>query len=321
MVEKEQKKATFRAYTFILVGIFFMTTIEITYKLIQDYGTVPPALANFFRMSLSAFVILSYIAASGGISRFIQFLKLYPKYYITASIVGIFGGVLVFMYGLSLTDPAPAAAIFSSNPIVISTVSILFLKESKRVQKILGIIIGFIGVFIIITEFKISGFFEQTNQLGNLLVFIGDVLWSIGIVIGKACMNKSEDLKKTTGMENFDLAGISFFISTFLMIPVVYIEREFSLILTFNWQTWIGVLFLGIFSTGVAYLFFYKGLSMVEASVGINLFYIKPVITTILGFFIFQAIPHYSFFIGLVLEFIGLFLVTSKMKIRRRNDV
>jgi len=297
-----------------------MTTIEITYKLIQDYGTVPPALGNFFRMSLSSIVILLYIFVTGGYSRFIRFLKLYPKYYILASVVGIFGGILVFMYGLSLTEPAPAAAIFSSNPIVISTVSIIFLKESKSLRKIMGIIIGFIGVFIIITEFQFTGLFQQSNQLGNLLVFIGDILWSVGVVIGKAAMNKAEDLGEKTGMENFDLAGISFLLSTFLMIPIVFIEREFHWILTFTWQTWLGVLFLGIFSTGIAYLFFYKGLSMVEASEGINIFYIKPVITTIANIFIFHHVPHYSFFIGVGLEFIGLFLVTSKLKFRKKKE-
>ncbi len=296
-----------------------MATIEITYKLIQNYGTVPPALGNFFRMALSSIVIFLYIAMTRRFSRFIKFLKLYPKFYVAASIVGIFGGVLVFMYGLALTEPAPAAAIFSSNPIVISTISIIFLKESKSLRKIVGIILGFIGVFIIITEFKIMGFFNQSNQLGNLLVFIGDVLWSIGIVIGKACMNKAETMDKPTDMINFDLAGISFLISTVLMVPVVFFEREFQLILTFSWQTWLGVLFLGIISTGVAYLFFYKGLSMVEASEGINLFYIKPVITTIANIIIFHHVPHYSFFIGVVLEFIGLFLVTSRIQFVKKE--
>ncbi len=296
-----------------------MATIEITYKLIQEFGTVPPALANFFRMSLSAIVILLYIVITGTFSRFTQFLKLYPKYYLLASFIGIFGGILVFMYGLALTDPAPAAAIFSSNPIVISTISIIFLKESKRFRKLLGIIIGFIGVFIVITEFKIIGFFDQTNQLGNFLVFIGDILWSIGIVIGKACMNKAEELGKPTKNINFDLAGISFSVSTLLMIPVVFIEQDFRWIVSFTWQIWVGVLFLGIFSTGVAYLFFYKGISMIEASEGINLFYIKPVITTIANILLFQYIPHYSFYIGLVLEFFGLFLVTSKIQLVKKK--
>lgn len=296
-----------------------MSTIEITYKLIQDFGTVPPALGNFFRMSLSAIVILLYIVITGGFSRFLRFLKIHPKFYLIASIVGIFGGILVFMYGLSLTEPALAAAIFSSNPILISTISILFLKESKSIRKIIGIIIGFIGVFIIISEFKLSGFFGQTNQLGNLLVFIGDILWSIGVVIGKACMNKAKELGESTEVINFDLAGVSFLISTVLMVPVVFVEREFQWISTFTWQTWVGVLFLGIFSTGVAYLFFYKGLSLVEASEGINLFYVKPVITTVANIIIFSYLPHYTFYIGVVLEFAGLFLVTSKFEFVKRN--
>ena len=157
------------------------------------------------------------------------------------------------------------------------------------------------SVFLLLLQsFNLLDSFIQSNQLGNLLVFIGDILWSVGIVIGKAAMNKAEELGETTDQENFDLAGISFLISTVLMIPVVFIEQEFHWVLTFTWQTWLGVLFLGIISTGVAYLFFYKGLSMVEASEGINLFYIKPVIITIAGFFIFDVIPHYSFFIGVV---------------------
>ena len=94
-------------------------------------------------------------------------------------------------------------------------------------------------------------------------------------------MNKAEELGETTEVRNFDLAGISFLISTVLMVPVVLIEQEFHWIVTFYMANLAWSSVSGIFSTGVAYLFFYKGLSMVEASEGINLFYIKPVITTI----------------------------------------
>ena len=119
-------------------------------------------LGNFFRMSLSAIVILLYIIINRWIFPIYPVFQNISKILCFASVVGIFGGILVFMYGLALTEPAPAAAIFSSNPIVISTISIIFLKESKSVRKIIGIIIGFIGVFIIITEFNLLGFFDRT---------------------------------------------------------------------------------------------------------------------------------------------------------------
>lgn len=134
-----------------------MTTIEITYKLIQNYGTVPPALGNFFRMALSAIVILLYIAMTGRFSRFLHILKIFPKFYVAASIIGIFGGILVFMYGLALTEPAPAAAIFSSNPIIINAVSILFLKETE-----------IIGLFLIKSKIKVKKVKEELSyDLGN----------------------------------------------------------------------------------------------------------------------------------------------------------
>ena len=46
--------------------------------------------------------------------------------------------------------------------------------------------------------------------------------------------------------------------------------------------SWLGVLYLGIITGGLGYVLFFKGLKYMEASRGINAFYFKPVIATLL---------------------------------------
>jgi len=158
-------------YGYIIFGIFTWSTIEITIKLIQSESS--PITLNFFRFSVGGLVLLLYSLASKRTKSLIPIIRQYPKYYLPASVLGLVLGMLLFAVGTTKTDASLAATIFSSNPIIISLVMILFRNEKKNLKKVIGIILGFLGVLVIITEFRFEILLNSENILGNQWTFSG----------------------------------------------------------------------------------------------------------------------------------------------------
>ncbi|MCP4760818.1 MAG: DMT family transporter [archaeon] len=296
-------------FIYLFFAIFTWATVELTFKLVQ--GSASPLNTNFFRMLFGGITIIIFIFRSKGSSTFINYIKLYPKYYIPASIIGLVFGMLIYLTGTSMTLASYSATIFSSNPLIISTIMMLFLGEKQTKKKILGVIIGFFGMILMITELNFADFFAEENLIGNFYVFIGMLLWSIFVVIGKMQMNHAVEKELSDGNESENFNAITMIIAALSMLPFILLSGDFEVITSYTIDIWLGLLYLGIVTAGLGYVLFFKGISMMEASKGINIFYLKPILATILSFFILLEIPTIYLFIGLVFEVIALLLVAS----------
>ncbi len=330
------EKSNAKGFLFLFFGIFFWSTIEITLTLVKNEYTTP-IIINTFRMLIGGFTLLFFILIKGRWEQFKAFLKAYPKYYVPAAIVGLVIGQIIYINGTQLTEPQLAATIFSSNPIIISLYMMLFQGEKKSAQKILGIIIGFFGVLLIITELKFDALFQEGYILGNLLVFIGMSLWTVDVILGKLVFNinqgilerekihnnqrvkqgnqkKLEEEKIQYEFDSLDFNTITFILAGIFMLPFLGVQGEIQTLNKTTASGWLGIFWLGIITGGLGYVLFFKGLQKIEASKGINAFYFKPIFATVLSFLIFRNTPSTIFYIGLLIEITALVLVSRKSK-------
>ncbi len=307
---------------YLIGGVFLFATIEIAMKWIQD-GTTS-FLTNVIRFLIGGISLLLYAVWKRRIPSLTHFIRNYPKYYLPAASIGLVGGMLLFTYGISLTDASLSAAIISSNPIMISTYMILFQGEKRTHTKIIGNILGFIGVVVIITEFNFTEFTNGGNLIGNLLVFLGTILWVVNLIIGKIVMKKSRVFAQESAskvqtedstiptphiISSLDYNVVTFMVASLLMMPFLFTTNQFSVLLAQTLETWMVLLYLGIVTTGIAYLLFFKGLETMDASKGSNLFYLKPIFSTTLAFLFLQEIPGIFFYIGIGIEIVALLLI------------
>ncbi len=345
-------------YLYLFIGIFFWSTIEITLTLIKNENT-SPIIINTFRMLIGGIFLLGYITISGRLNQFKQFIRIFPKYYIPAAIIGLVIGQIIYINGTQKTQPELAATIFSSNPIIISLYMMLFQNEKKTKYKIIGVIIGFLGVLLIITELKFDVFLQEEYLVGNLLVFIGMSLWTLDVILGKLIFNKSQNQKEKDteklgennqknkklsnqnknehntldkeeqkrkennnqdiAFDSLDFNAATFIIAGLAMVPFLALPSEIEIIPKMTIKAWMGILWLGIITGGIGYLLFFKGIQDIEASEGINAFYFKPVFSTVLSFLIFGNIPSTIFYIGLIIEIFALVLVSKTNKNARKK--
>ncbi len=302
------EKKLFFSYLYLIIAIFLWATIEIAIKSIQD--NTSPILINFLRFFVGGLSLLFYNILTKKTQTLKYLIRTFPKSYLIASFFGLTIGMTLFAYGTSRTESFLAAAIISSNPLLISTYMILFKGEKRSLNKIFGIILGFLGMIMIITEFKFKDFMQTENIVGNILVLVGTALWCIDLIIGKTLLEKTKENEENGKVTSLDFNIVTFLASSILMTPFLFLPGEFNTFINQTWNTWLILLYLGILATGVSYFLFFKGISQMEASKGINIVYLKPIFATALSFIIFNTSPSLFFYIGCGIEIFALIIIS-----------
>ena len=143
----------------------------------------------------SGFILLRVIGALilfGALFLFFVNEKIQKKDILRFAICGVFGvaiNQLLFFEGLNLTTPINASIVMTINPILVIFLSFIILNEILTLRRIAGILLGFIGAYILILkggEFN----FSSNTQLGNLFVFINATSYGLYLVIVKPLIER-----------------------------------------------------------------------------------------------------------------------------------
>jgi drug/metabolite transporter (DMT)-like permease len=220
------------------------------------------------------------------------------------AIVGVSGLGLLQAYGLIYTSAINTGWIIAINPILITVAARFFLGEAVTTRKIAGILLGFFGLFLIITRgiFSLS-LFRFASTFGDLLVFTSAIAWTTFTVGGKGFLSRFNPLSSITA-----IMGSGFL----LILPLGILKGGWGNLFHLSPLTWMGVLFLGIFCSGLGYLFWYSALEKKDTgSVGMYL-YLEPFVTLI-GASLFLGEPIYWITLaGGAMTLAGVYLATWK---------
>ncbi|OBX23511.1 MULTISPECIES: DMT family transporter [Bizionia] len=229
----------------------------------------------------------------------------YIKFFV-ASIFGIALNMLTFFKGFEYTTPIHASVIMTVVPIVVLTLSAIFLKERITSLKISGIVLGFSGA-IILSIYGKSTQIGDNIPLGNLLVFINAVSYSIYLILIK---------KITDKYHPFTFIKWLFLFGFILVLPFGYHE-----VTTINWHGFspyiiFSVLFVIIGATFTTYLLNPIALRHLKASTVSTFLYIQPVIAGIFAILMGSDTMNVVKLVAAALIFTGVYLVTKKPKLK-----
>jgi len=221
-----------------------------------------------------------------------------------AAVFGVFINMLFFLKGLEYTTPIHASTIMTITPIVILVLSAFVLKERITQLKIIGILIGFVGA-LILTLYGKSARIADNIPLGNLLIFLNAVSYSIYVILVKKLTNKYHP---------FTFIKWLFLFGLFLVLPFGYTELSMVKWQSFTPYISFSVIFVVVGATFMTYLLNPWAISKVKAStVGIFI-YFQPVIA---GLFALASGADFidALKIGaMLLIFLGVYFVTKKPK-------
>ncbi len=197
--------------------------------------------------------------------------------------LGVFLHNYIQSTGLETASAGMAGIIISSTPVVIAILGRLFLKEQVSLVQWFGIGVSSFGVLLVATRGNLMKLSELVlSSQGDLLVICSVFTWAVFSVISrKKLQNHPPDLAMLFTMAS----GLLF--ST---IPFIW-AGAFRQLADLSPEGWFSVLFLGIFCSALAYVFWYGGLKDLPSSrVGIFL-YLSPVVSvTVAAVFLSEAV-------------------------------
>ncbi|AUC83078.1 DMT family transporter [Lacinutrix sp. Bg11-31] len=234
--------------------------------------------------------------------------KIDRKDYLTFFYAAIFGvalNMLCFFKGLEFTTPIHASVIMITVPIIVLVLSSFYLKESITTLKIFGVILGFSGAFVLSIYGK-SNLEGDNILLGNLLVFINAISYSIYIIIIKKLTNKYHP---------FTFIRWLFLFGLIMVIPFGYNDLVTAQFSTFTPYILFSVLFVVVGATFGTYLLNPLALKHLKASTVTTFIYIQPVIAGIFAIIMGSDTVTPVKIIASTLIFAGVYLVTKKPKV------
>jgi len=277
-----------KGYISVFFAVFIWSFGEILIKIIQN--SVGAYAYTFLRFSIGSLFLFCIIGLKKDISGMGDMFKQNWRLILIASSIGLGISHVLFFIGISNTYANIGSLIFTTYPMWTTLYSVFVLNERTNLKlKFMGIAIGIFGITILMLSFNSNNFFDleylfgnYNHLFGNLVVLAAAMIWSIYSVSGRKIQKNCEgtvdcDLKFTT-------LSLSIAIVPFLFILIF--TPEFEAILYYDFYTWFWIIILGIFSSGVAYYLFFKGVQWIEVSRGISLALLKPIIAAFFAFLI-----------------------------------
>ena len=258
---------------------------------------VPPISLAFWRW-LTVFVILLPFFFGEILKKKNQFNKEFWRLFFLGSMGCGVCGAFPFIAGMS-TTMANMGIIYTSSPIFIIILSVMFFKDKINISRVLGLLLCLIGVLTIISKGKIE-------LLLNFKFTSGD-LWMVGSAIGWAIYSiyllnwKS----KFCLMARFTL--IAFF-GAVSLFPFYILEEIYYYNTFFNSNFMFWILFAAISPGIIAFTLYTRVQKHVGASLAGFTLYIFSIYSAIYGILLFDEALLNFHYIGAAFVFAGVYL-------------
>ena len=201
-------------------------------------------------------------------------------------------------YGVKSVQSNLAAILMSTTPLSSTVLGHLYLKNEKfNFVKTIGILIGFSGIVFLFSD---NLLIDENNFSSAILILLGSTCYVIGGVL----------TLKISKKKNENVTGSILIWATIILIPLVsLIEQPWNL--EPRLDSTISVIYLGLVSTGIAWLLRFKILVKNGLIFQSQVSYLIPIFGTILSYIFLKEIITVKVFISLVAVVVGIYFVKS----------
>lgn len=256
---------------------------------------------NALRMIISALVLLPLLFLR---RKDLNLTRKDLPQLIVLSLVGFVINKVLEYGGLALTTASDVALLITGESIFTAMFSWILLRERVRLMAVFALVFGFLGVYLIIERSLLPTIPSGGGVwriVGDLLVVLALIFESFYTVRGKALLVKHSPLLVTSAA----IVG-----STVFWLPLAGGEIVLHGWPAISWQGWLGLLWLALMATVIAYLAWFKGLEKVQGTTAATMLFIQPLLGTLLAIFLLgeQLLP--TTIIGGVLILVGVYLIS-----------
>ena len=164
------------------------------------------------------------------------------------------GAAYLLQYmGMFYTSASKASLLVNLTVIWVALLSPIILKEQISRKKLSGVIVSFLGIFLVTTNLNLESF--NTGEIfGDILVIAAGIIWAFFIIYNKPLVNESENMIQSLTL-----------LLLFTMIPLMPVLTFSSAnFLILQGEAWIAITYTAIFCWIVPYLLWSKGLKNIS---------------------------------------------------------
>jgi drug/metabolite transporter (DMT)-like permease len=214
---------------------------------------------------------------------------------------GIFLHQLLQVNGLVSTSATNTGWMVALIPIFTALLGWLLLGESFVPVQVMGLALAVVGTLLVISrgEFE-PGTIGLPATRGDLLVFLSAPNWAIFSVLSKRLLSRyppSYTMAVTMGL------------GWLMLLPLFVAAAGWRELPGLSLPGWAGLIFLGLFCSGLAYVFWYDALEAAGAGQVASFLYLEPLVTLIVAMFLLEERPRIGTLMGGGLILTGVWLV------------
>ena len=203
--------------------------------------------------------------------------------------------------GLQTSEAGTTAWIVSTTPVFMALLGWTVLKEALSWVKTSGILLAFAGVLLVVSKGNLASIsVGRFGAPGDFLILISSVNWAVFSVLSRRGLKSYP-----AGLMMFYVMSLGWMFTTILF----FAQTGLSEITNLTSNGWLGVIFLGVFCSGLAYIAWYDALQALPSAQTGAFLYIEPLVAVVVAFFVLSEPVTVVSLIGGGIILFGIWLV------------
>ena len=285
------RQATLTDYTLLVLLALIWASAFFNIKIATySFGPVTIALLRVFFGAIPVLILCFYKKIK---------VEAFSKDWYWFAIIGFINLVVPFYlisYGVKSVQSNLAAILMSTTPLSSTILGHYYTKDEKfNFTKTIGILIGFAGIVYLFSD---NLLINESNFISAILILVGSTCYVIGGVLTLKIKEK----------KNENVTGSILIWAIIILIPLSFlIEKPWTY--SPSVQSTISVVYLGLVSTGIAWLLRFKILVNNGLIFQSQVSYLIPIFGTILSYIFLRELITFKVVISLVAVTIGIYFV------------
>lgn len=206
--------------------------------------------------------------------------------------------------GLQTAQATTTAWIVSTSPAFIAILGWMVLKEKLNITQSLGIGLAMVGVLAVVSKGDISTIaVGNFGTYGDFLILISAVNWAVFSILSRR------------GLKSHPSTRMTFWVMTigWLITSAAFLANQsYTEIPQLDSRGWMAMIFLGIFTTGLAYIAWFDALAQLPAAQTGAFLFIEPLTSIVVASIILSEQVTAISIIGGAVILVGIWLVNRK---------
>jgi drug/metabolite transporter (DMT)-like permease len=203
--------------------------------------------------------------------------------------------------GLQTAQATTTAWIISTSPAFIAVLGWMVLKEKLALHQSLGIALAMLGVLAVVTKGDFAAIaVGKFGTVGDFLILISSVNWAVFSILSRR------------GLKSHPSTRMTFWVMTtgWLFTSVTFFAgRNYIEFPQLDSHGWMAIVYLGIFTTGLAYIAWFDALSQLPAAQTGAFLFIEPLTSMVVAAIILNEKITLVSILGGVVILIGIWMV------------